>query len=98
MNNNNKLIEQQGEIYSIPIAKSIILEKHETFANQILKTFQTIDDLPYCFTKTNLQSQIQYRMISLVADPFSDQVLKSFSKKKIFFFFIRWIVWKSLNN
>jgi len=78
MNNNNKLIEQQGEIYSIPIAKSIILEKHETFANQLLKTFQTIDDLPYCFTKINLQSQIQYRMISLVADPFSDQVLKSF--------------------
>ncbi|CAF0825830.1 unnamed protein product [Rotaria sordida] len=72
--NNNKINEQKGEIYSTPIAKSIILEKHETFANQILKTFDKIDDLPYCFTKNNLQTQMKYRMISLIADPFSDQM------------------------
>ncbi|CAF3437680.1 unnamed protein product [Rotaria sp. Silwood1] len=72
--NNNKLNEQKGEIYSTPIAKSIVLEKHETFANQILKTFDKIDDLPYCFTKNNLQSQMKYRMISLIADPFCDQM------------------------
>lgn len=71
---NNKLLEQEGEIYSKPVAKSIILEKHEIFANQISKLSQTSDDLPYCFTKINLKSQIKYRMISLVADPFSDQV------------------------
>ncbi len=73
-NNNNKLIEKEDEIYSTPVPKSIVLEKHEAFANQISKIFQTLDDLPYCFTKTNLKSQMQYRMISLVADPFSDQV------------------------
>jgi hypothetical protein len=72
--NNNKLIEQPNEIYSTPVAKSIVLEKHEAFANQISKTFDTVDDLPYCFTKTNLKPQFQYRMISLAADPFSDQV------------------------
>jgi hypothetical protein len=72
--NNNELNEQNGEIYSTPVAKSIVLEKHEAFANEITKTFITTDDLPYCFTKTNLKSQMQYRMISLVADPFSDQV------------------------
>jgi hypothetical protein len=77
MNNNNKLIEKEDEIYSAPVPKSIVLEKHEAFANQISKTFQTLDDLPYCFTKTNLKSQMQYRMISLVADPFSDQVFLS---------------------
>ncbi|CAF2428321.1 unnamed protein product [Rotaria sp. Silwood2] len=74
MNNNNKLNEQKGQIYSTPVAKSIVLAKHETFANQILKTFDKIDDLPYCFTKTNLQTQMKYRMISLIADPFSDQM------------------------
>jgi len=72
--NNEKLIEQSNEIYSTPVAKSIVLEKHEAFANQISKTFDTTDDLPYCFTKINLKSQFQYRMISLAADPFSDQV------------------------
>jgi hypothetical protein len=77
MNINNKLTEQEGGIYSTPVSKSIVLEKHEAFANQISKTFSTSDDLPYCFTKTNLKSQMQYRMISLVADPFSDQVFSS---------------------
>jgi hypothetical protein len=70
----NKPIEQAGEIYSTPVVKSIVLEKHEAFANQISKTFGTIDDLPYSFTRINLKSQFQYRMISLAADPFSDQV------------------------
>jgi hypothetical protein len=74
MNNNNKLNDQQGGIYSTPVAKSIVLDKHQAFADQISKTFQTIDDLPYSFTKTNLKSQMQYRMIPLIADPFSDQV------------------------
>ncbi|CAF3048628.1 unnamed protein product [Rotaria sp. Silwood2] len=81
MNNNNKLNEQKGQIYSTPVAKSIVLAKHETFANQILKTFDKIDDLPYCFTKTNLQTQMKYRMISLIADPFSDQVRRKKMKK-----------------
>jgi hypothetical protein len=72
----NKLPTQSSEIYSTPVAKSIVLEKHQAFANQISETFNTNNDLPYCFTRTNLQSQMQYRMISLVADPFSDQVLK----------------------
>ena len=71
---NNKSIERTGEIYSTPVIKSIVLEKHEAFANQISKAFDATDDLPYCFTKTNLKSQFQYRMISLAADPFSDQV------------------------
>ena len=74
MNYINKSDAQKNEIYATPIAKSIILEKHEAFADQILKTFDTVDDPPYCFTKTSLQSQMQYRMIPLVADPFSDQV------------------------
>lgn len=74
MNQKIQLTEHENEIYSNPIAKSIVLGKHETFANQIAQTFQTSDDLPYCFTKKNLQSQLKYRMVSLVSDPFSDQV------------------------
>ena len=72
---NNKLNEQEGGIYSTPVAKHIVLEKHEVFANHIATTFQTIDDLPYSFTKINLKPQMLYRMVSLVADPFSDQVI-----------------------
>ncbi|CAF0848954.1 unnamed protein product [Adineta steineri] len=71
---NTKVNEQEHGIYSTPVEKSIILEKHDIFANQISKTFDTIDNLPYCFTKTNLQAQLQYRMISLAADPFSEQM------------------------
>jgi hypothetical protein len=72
--NNSKLNEREVEIYSTPVPKSIVLEKHQAFANQISKQFDTIDDLPYSFTKTDLKPQMLYRMIPLVADPFSDQV------------------------
>ena len=93
---NNKLTELSGEIYSTPVARSVILEKHEAFANQISQTF---DDSPYCFKKTNLKSQIQYRMVSLVSDPISDQVISIFFKIFSFsLFFIRWIEWKCLLN
>lgn len=78
----NQSIEQQNQIYSTPVEKSIVLEKHDAFAKQITESFQTIDVLPYSFTRTNLQSQLQYRMVSLVSDRFTDQVIF----KNLFFF------------
>lgn len=71
-----KLNEQEDRIYSTPVAKSIVLEKHETFANEIAKTFSTPDNLPYSFTKTNLQYQMQHRVVLLIADPSFDLVGK----------------------
>ena len=61
-------------LYLEPVAKNIVLEKHQAFANQIARAFEKNERLPHCFTRTNLQPQMQYRMVSLVADPFSDQV------------------------
>ncbi|UJR38207.1 hypothetical protein I4U23_030880 [Adineta vaga] len=71
---NQHMNDQPGGIYSTPVAKSIVLEKHQAFASQISKTFDTIESLPYSFTKTNLLPQMKYRMVSLVTDPFSDQM------------------------
>ena len=47
--NNNQLNDQQGGVYSTPVAKSIVLDKHQAFANQISQTFQTMDDSPILF-------------------------------------------------
>ena len=98
----NQSIEQQNQIYSTPVEKSIVLEKHEAFAKQITESFQTIDVLPYSFTRTNLQSQLQYRMVSLVSDRFTDQVI---FQKFVFLFLnsvsiekFRWIEWKHQHN
>ncbi|CAF1570952.1 unnamed protein product [Adineta ricciae] len=71
---NDYLIDQPGGIYSTPVAKSIVLEIHEAFAKQLSKIFDAIEDLPYSFTKTNLLPQMKYRMISIVTDPFSEQM------------------------
>ncbi|CAF0988554.1 unnamed protein product [Adineta ricciae] len=59
------------EVYSMPIAKSVILEKHNDFSKQV-ETM--LNDSTYSFMKNNLNSQIQYRLIPLVADIFSDQM------------------------
>ncbi|CAF2742870.1 unnamed protein product [Rotaria sp. Silwood2] len=67
----NELDDNNHEIYSKPIDKSTILNKHDLFINQISKTF---DNLAYIFIKNNLNLQIKYRMIPLVSDPFSDQM------------------------
>ncbi|CAM4877115.1 unnamed protein product [Rotaria socialis] len=67
----NELDENNHEIYSKPIAKSIILNKHDLFINQISKSF---DNLTSIFIKNNLDSQMKYRIIPLVSDPFSEQM------------------------
>ena len=72
---NDHLIDQHGEIYSTPIEKSVVLKIHEVFSKQLSEIFDAIEDLPYSFTKTNLFPQMKYRMISIVADPFSEQVI-----------------------
>lgn len=59
------------EIYSIPIPKSVILEKHNAFSKQV-ETM--LNDSTYSFMRNNLNPQMQYRLIPLVADIFSDQV------------------------
>ncbi|UJR08118.1 hypothetical protein I4U23_012395 [Adineta vaga] len=61
----------QHEIYSTPISKSILLEKHNAFIKQI-ETM--LDDSTYSFMKNNLNSQMKYRLIPLVPDIFSDQM------------------------
>lgn len=65
--------ENNDEIYSKPIEKSIILEKHNLFVKQISETF---NNLPYVFTKNNLNFQMKYRLIPLISDLFSYQVRK----------------------
>ncbi|CAF1030989.1 unnamed protein product [Rotaria sordida] len=67
----NELDDNNHEIYSKPIDKSIILNKHDLFINQISKTF---DNLAHIFIKNNLNLQMKYRMIPLISDPFSDQM------------------------
>ncbi|CAF2956587.1 unnamed protein product, partial [Rotaria sp. Silwood2] len=47
----NELDDNNHEIYSKPIDKSTILNKHDLFINQISKTF---DNLAYIFIKNNL--------------------------------------------
>ncbi|CAF1930772.1 unnamed protein product [Rotaria magnacalcarata] len=71
---NKKSNEQESGIYSTPVVKSIVLGKHEAFINQTSKTMSTSDDLSYYFIRTNLQPQMQHRMISLIPDPFSDKM------------------------
>jgi len=60
----NKFEENTNqEIYSKPISKSIILNKHNLYSNQLLKR---LNDLTYTFIRNNLNIQMNYRMISLV--------------------------------
>ena len=66
--------EANGGLYSEPVPKNIVLEKHRIFATHVAEALENSVALPSCFTRTNLQPQMQYRMVSLVADPFSDQV------------------------
>lgn len=72
----DSLNDHDEEYYSDPLPESIILEKHQEFAKQI-ETTLSIDPSPFSFTKTNLQLQIQYRMVPLTAVPYSDQVRRS---------------------
>ena len=58
----NELEENHQEIYSKPIAKSIILNKHHLFLSQISKR---LNDLTYTFIRNNLNLQMNYRMIPL---------------------------------
>ncbi|CAF1262277.1 unnamed protein product [Adineta steineri] len=59
------------EIYSTPIIKSIILNKYDTFVKKISKT---LNDSTYSFIQNNLNLQMKYRLIPLIADIFSDQM------------------------
>jgi len=62
MNNECEDNNHQQEIYSKPIAKSILLNKHNVFLNQISKR---LNDSTYTFIRNNLYLQINYRMIPL---------------------------------
>lgn len=72
--NDNQSNDQDDKVYFNPIVKSKVLEKHQMFSNKVAKIFDDAAQLPSCFTKMNLKTQMQYRMVPLVADPFSDQV------------------------
>ena len=72
-NNNN------NEIYSTPINKSIILNRHDLFIKRISETY---DDLTYKFMKNNLAFSMKHRMISLVSDRFSHQVIKEEERRE----------------
>jgi hypothetical protein len=80
----NHLNETNHEIYSKPITKSVILNKHDLFVKQISKT---VNDLTFSFIRNNLNSQMKYRLIPLVADIFSHQVKQTFLETKKDFFF-----------
>ena len=67
----NESDDNNHEIYSTPVSKSIIINKHNLFMNQLSKR---LDNSTYSFINNNLNIQMKYRMIPLVADPFSDQV------------------------
>ena len=60
-------------IYAEPVPKSLVLQKHEAFASEILTSFNTSESPPYAFSKTNLNVQMQYRMVSLANDQVSDR-------------------------
>jgi len=61
----NQFDENIQEIYSKPISKSIILNKHNLFSNQISKK---LNDITYTFIRNNLDIQMNYRMISLISN------------------------------
>ena len=67
-----ELSKSDEGIYAEPVPKSVVLQKHEAFAAEILKSFDASDSPPYSFSKTNLNAQMQYRMVSLANDQVFD--------------------------
>lgn len=59
----NEFDENNQEIYSKPISKSILLNKHNIFFNQISKR---LNNMTYTFIPNNLNVQMNYRMIPLI--------------------------------
>lgn len=57
---------KKHEIYSKPISKTILLNKHQIFYNQILKKF---NNTTHIFIRNNLNISMNYRMIPLIINP-----------------------------
>ena len=64
-------------LYSEPVPKLIVLQKHEKFTREVAEYFDDQLGQNHTFSRVNLQPQMEHRMISLIADPFSEQVINS---------------------